>query len=244
MNLIKQIYLGLFLSALVSCSTGYHNDGHMVVYKSWNEGNGGREDTLNADAATFKILRFEDYGKDDKVAFYKSEIIAGADAATFEAIGEYYARDKNSGYYGKDRVNQSDGRTFTIINPYYSRDRKDIYFETDPLNTVNPKGFKFVYGEGESDCWTTDGKYYYYNRFKVPSEEYANLTIYQNSGGLSKDRHWVYYQGHKLNYDFSGNKIVDTIDAASFIATGFLECRDKYGCFNVVHGRVKCENAP
>ena len=242
MTSLKKICLGLLLSTLVSCSTGYHNDGNAVSYKSWNEGNGGHEDKLDADPATFKILRFDDYAKDDRVVFYKGEIITGADAGTFEAIEEFYARDKNRGYYGKDPVKGSDGKTFTVINAYYSRDQKDIYYEIDPLHTVNPEGFKFVHGKDDFQCWTTDGHYYYYNQYKVPSEEYADLTIYEKSGGLSKDKHWVYWLDHKLNFDEDGKKVLDTIDVASFIVTGYLECSDKYGCFNVDHGREKCKN--
>ena len=29
--------------------------------------------------------------------------------------------------------------------------------------------------------------------------------------------------------------------ATSFTSTGFLECRDKYSCFNVFHGRETCK---
>ncbi|MFX8385645.1 DKNYY domain-containing protein, partial [Acinetobacter baumannii] len=86
--------------------------------------------------------------KDDKSVFYQGEKIIGADAKSFEALGDYYARDKNFGWHGKDTVKNSNGRTFKVINAYYSTDGKDYFYETEPLNVVDPRNFKFVYGEG------------------------------------------------------------------------------------------------
>ena len=240
---LQKILVGFFLLTLVGCSTGYDNEGDAVYWKSWNEGSGSHKDRIDANPKTFEVLKFDKYAKDDKNVFYKGEIVEGADAATFEALYEFYARDKNNGYYGKDTVKGSSGKTFKVINGYYSTDGIDYFFMQDPLHMADPKNFKFVYGEGDFECWTTDGKYYYYNNYKVPSEDYANLTIYEKSGGIAKDRHWVYFLDHKLNYDDSGRKVVDTIDVASFKVTGYIECRDKYGCFNVYHGRTECDDS-
>jgi hypothetical protein len=79
--------------------------------------------------------------------------------------------------YGKDSIKNSNGKTFKVINAYYSTDGIDVFHKTDPLNMVDTKNFKFVYGEGDWQSWTTDGKYYYYNNYKVPSNDYANVTI-------------------------------------------------------------------
>jgi len=241
MTALQKIFTGFFLLTLASCSTGYDNEGNAVYYKSWNEGSGSHKDRIDANPKTFKVLKFDKYAKDDKIVFYEGEIVNGADAASFEAIEEWYARDKNVGYYGKDPINNSNGKTFKVINSYYSTDGKDYFYDTSALHMTEPNNFKFLYGEGDYQCWTTDGKYYYYNNYKVPSDDYENLTIYEKSGGISKDRHWVYFLDHKLNYDIDGKKVVDTIDVASFKVTGYIECRDKYGCFNVFHGRENCK---
>jgi hypothetical protein len=236
----QKIWAGFFLLTLVGCSTGYENNGKAVYYKHWNEASGRHKEKIDANPATFKIFGFDKYAKDDKNVFYEGEIITGADAESFEALEEFYARDKNIGYYGKAPIKNSIGKTFKVINSYYSTDGKDYFYDTSALNMADPNNFKFVYGEGDYQCWTTDGKYYYYNNYKVPSDDYANLTIYEKSGGISKDRHWVYFLDHKLNYDINGKKVVDTIDILSFKVTGYLECEDKYGCFNVYWGRKKC----
>ena len=274
----QKIWAGFFLLTLVGCSTGYENNGKAVYYKHWNEASGRHKEKIDANPATFKIFGFDKYAKDDKNVFYKGEIITGADAESFEALEEFYARDKNIGYYGKAPIKNSIGKTFKVINSYYSTDGKDYFYDTSALNMADPNNFKFVYGEGDYQCWTTDGKYYYYNNYKVPSDDYANLTIYEKSGGISKDRHWDYlyrapcpagsemlFRFANLNPgkynvtvfmgrtsdgdgqfgkiwvdDINGKKVVDTIDILSFKVTGYLECEDKYGCFNVYWGRKKC----
>jgi len=241
--LIKTLQKILFLLITViffSCSTGYKNEGDKVYYEHWNEGTGCHKDQIDADPKTFEILKFDSYAKDDRSVFYKGKKIVGADAKTFEALDDFYAKDKNFGWYGKDKIKTSNGKKIRVINAYYSTDGFDVFYTTEPLKMSDPKNFKFVSGEGSYDSWTTDGKNYYFNHYKVPSDDYKDLKIYPKSGGLSKDRKWVYFQDHKLNYDAEGNKVVDTIDANSFVVTGYISCRDRYSCFNVYHGRVKC----
>lgn len=48
-------------------------------------------------------------------------------------------------------------------------------------------------------------------------------------------------QDHRLIFD-EEKKIAETSDIPSFTVTGYLECRDKYGCVNVFHGRENCKN--
>ena len=232
-----------FLLSIIflSCSTGYKNEGDVVYYEHWNEGSGQHKNRIDADPSTFEVLKFDRYAKDDKSVFYQGEKIDGADAKTFEALDEFFARDKNSGWYGKELVKNSKGKTFSVVNSYYSTDGYDYFFTTEPLRTVNPRNFKFVHGEGDLECWTTDGSFYFYKNYKVPSEDYNNLTIYPESGGISNDKRWAYFTDRKLNYDDEGKWVVDTIDIASFRVTGFIECRDKFGCLNVYHGRVQCQ---
>lgn len=238
---IKILVFGVVTLAFLGCSTGYKNEVEAVYYEHWNEGTGQHKNKLVANPKTFQVLKFARYAKDDRSVFYEGDKLIGADAKTFEALGDYYARDKNFGWYGKEIIKTSNGKTFKVTNSYYSTDGQDYYYMTDPLKIASPKNFKFVHGEGDYDCWTTDGKYYYFKNYRVPSNDYKNLKIYPKSGGISNDGNWVYFLDHKLNYDINGKWVVDTIDIATFKVTGYIECRDKYGCFNVYHGRCKCE---
>jgi hypothetical protein len=240
MKISNSIALGLLVILASSCSTGYINEGDAVYYENWNEGSGQNKRKIDANPKSFIGLHNKKYGKDDKFVFYEGEKIIGADAKTFELLNEVIGRDKNYGWYEKDTINNSYGPTMKAINYCYSTDGKDVFYMTKPLHMVEPKNFTFVKLKDDDKVWTTDGKYYYYYSYKIPSDDYRNVKLYPNSGGLSKDKRWVYFLDHTLNYDIDGNKVVDTIDVESFNVTGFLECRDKYGCFNPYHGREQC----
>jgi len=234
------ITLLLFL-VITGCSTGYENTGEAVYYNHWNEGSGQHHRQLDADPKTFRVLEFSSYAKDEKTVYYDGQAITGADAASFEALGDYYGKDNNFGWYGKDTIKTARGSSFSVINDHYSTDGFDVFFTTEPLHITEPKSFRFVAGEGEYQSWTADGKNYFYLNYKIPSDDFAHVTIYPESGGLAKDLNRVYFLDHLLNYDITGQRVVDTIDAASFQVTGYMECRDKFGCINVYHGREACE---
>lgn len=232
----------LFFFILTACNR-YVKKGGAVYYKSWNEGTGKKQSRLDADRLTFTQLRYKNYAKDKTLVFYKGQPVAGADAASFEAIGEWYAKDNYRGYYGGDPIATSDGKSFRVINSYYSTDGKDVFFKTAPLHVAHPDAFTFIYTSGEDawERWATDGRYYYYTHYKVPSADHANMVLYKKSGGLSKDSKNVYFRDHLLRYNQNGEQIIDTVDAASFEVTGYLECRDRWGCINVLKGRTGCE---
>lgn len=236
------IFIGLIYVIISGCNK-YKKKNGSVYYYSWNEANGGNETELDVHYDEFKVLKYDRYAKDDQQVFFDGRKIEDADAKSFEAVAEFFGHDKNRGYYAGDSIESSRGKTFRLINSYYSTDGHDVFFMQKPLHVVSAKDFRFVYDSGEQgwERWTTDGHYYYIKQMKVPSNDYQHMTLYKNSGGLSKDNKWVYFQGRKLNYDDSGKKIVDTIDVASFKVTGYVECRDKYGCFNVFHGREECK---
>ncbi len=238
-----QKFLGLLVMIFISACNNYEKDGDKVYYNSWNEGSGSHKYQLvDVDAAKFHVLYYDSYAKDDKFVFYNGLLIPGADAKTFEAIGNYYAHDKFHGYYGGDSIKSSHGLSFRIINAYYTTDGKDVFFMKKAMKVTSVSKFRFVFdsGEDEGDRWTTDGHNYFIHQFKVPSEDYKHMVLYKNSGGISKDSKWVYYLNRKINYNDSGRRVLDTVDLKTFEVTGFLECGDKYGCINIFRGRTKC----
>lgn len=225
---------------LTGCSLGYENDGQKVFYGQWNEGSGGNKIELNANPKTFHVLKFKTYAKDDKLAFYEGQVVQGADAATFEALDNLYARDKFRGYYAGEPVIQSQGPRFKIIDSYYSTDGLDIFYRTDPLGVCSVENFQTVYVQQEWEKWTTDGCYYYFMNFKIPSEDYKNVVIFKKSFGLARDNKWVYFMDRKINFNDKGNRILDTVDVETFQVTDYLACKDKFGCINPYHGREDC----
>ncbi len=236
LNKNYQILLLLFLAGVafsfMACKTGYEKDNNAVYYNYWNEGSGSHKFKLQADPKTFHVLEGDKYAKDNRHVFFEGERIKGADALSFESISEWFARDKNRGYRGKYPVISSSGASFkTIDDDLYSSDGLDVFYDTMPLHVSSANNFHFVFNDNSEDFdrWGTDGYFYYSANFKIPSNDYANVTVYKNSGGLAKDKNWVYFLDHKINFDIDGKRVIDTVDIQSFKVTGFLECSDKWG---------------
>ena len=240
MKIHTLLLIGTIALLFTSCVNGYKIKGDTVYYYYANEGSGQHRRALMADAKTFKVLAYDAYAADAHTVFFEGEPIKGADAASFEAVSPFYAHDKHLAWYGKDTIKTANGATFKRINNYYSTDGKDVFYTTEPLQVRNVNQFKFIQGENTFATWATDGSFYYYNAAKIPSSDYAHLIIYPESGGLASDRYDAYFMDHRLNYNLEGKKVIDTIDIGSFKVNGYLSCRDKLGCINVYHGRMKC----
>jgi hypothetical protein len=193
---------------------------------------------------SFRELKGNSYGKDRRLAFFQGVPVPGADAASFESLGNFYARDKYRGYYENTPVTAAEGRNFRVIATYYTTDGRDVFYKTRPLHVASVKNFRFVYPSGEEDWdrWTTDGVSYFNQDRRIPSDDYRHLVLYPNSGGISRDNRWAYYQDHKLNDDEQGRKLIDTIDIASFRVLYRYSCRDKYGVFEAGLGRLAADN--
>ncbi len=196
------------------------------------------------DPGTFEVLGNNDYGKDIKYVYYKGNPISGADPATFKFVSDLYATDKFRAYYAGDSIQSSSNNEFKIIDSYYSSNYKDIYYTTKPLHVCSTKEFT-IYpnpnNESEYQRWATDGCYYYFMNYKIPSDDYKNVILFKGSAGFAKDKKWVYKMDRKINFDEDGNKILDTVDVATFSVKNYIDCKDKFGCINPYHGRQECE---
>ncbi len=236
--------LFIFILLTLSGCTGYTIENDGIFYTEVNEAQGSVKRHLKeADFKTFAVLENEDYGKDKKLVFYKGNRIKGADPATFSFIADLYAKDKYRAYYAGDSIELSTSSGFRIIDSYYSADDKDIFYTTKPLHVCNAKNFKIFENKEKQNLyerWATDGCYYYFTNFKIPSENYKDVQILKESAGFAKDKNYVYMLNRKLNFNEEGEKIIDTIDAATFTVTNYLDCKDKFGCINPYLGREEC----
>jgi hypothetical protein len=239
-RLTKHILLVSTLCLAFGC-TDYdiRNDG--VYYESWNEAHGKTEILVeNADKATFEKIS-DNYGKDKEHVFYRTKLIPGADPESFELIKGGYAIDKYRIYYYGDSVENSNSKDFEILDPYFSRDRRDVYYRTKPLGVKDLKEFKFLTNNNLNDRWSTDGNYYWFNNFKVPSSNYEEIELLDSTAGFSQDNETVYYLDRDLRYNSEGKRILDTIDIETFVIKRHIDCRDKFGCINIYHGRTECK---
>lgn len=228
------------LICLIGCSDyNVKNDG--VYFEAWNEAQGKTEILIiEADKETFEKIA-DGYGKDKSQVFYRGRLVPGADPQTFVVIQGGYAIDRNRIYYYGDSVAESSSTDFKMLDPYFSRDHKDVYYTTEPLRVKNLREFKFLSNNNLNKRWSTDGSSYWFNSFMVPSVNYDAIILLDNDAGFSRDEENVYYLNRNLKYNLEGERILDTLDIATFEITGFIDCRDKFGCINIFHGRVECE---
>ena len=228
--------------ALCSC-TGYVVEHNVVYYKQWNEAVGSFRTKLPADAESFETLG-RGYACDKAHVFRVGSIVDGADPKTFDIIDDAYATDKFRAYYYGTAIELSRPENFERIDGYYSTDRHDVFYTSKALHVCDAKKFRFVFKEDTDDNyqrWATDGCFYYLSEFKIPSDDYTNVRIFKNSAGFAKDKRWVYFLNHRINQNQDGKHILDTVDVATFEVTDYVECRDKFGCINVFHGREDCK---
>ena len=238
------LQVGLLFTLLTGC-TGYvvEDDGVCYTYVDHNLKR-VKKLLAGADPKTFEVLDNDDYGKDVNLVFYEGQQVLGADAGSFEFVGDLYAKDKFRAFYAGDSITSSNSHGFRIIDSYYSSDHKDAYCVTEPLHLCSPANFELIplaSGESGFGRWATDGCWYYFRHFKIPSEDYAKVELVRGSAGFAKDKNWVYHLDRKINFRDSV-QILDTVDAATFRVTNYIDCKDKFGRINPYHGREPCED--
>ena len=221
-----------------------------VHYKGWSSSIGYfDEHIISADPNSFKILQNPFYGKDKKSVFYQGKIIKQADPQSFSILDDLYAKDKWHAFFQGKLMVSSLGASFHLLDNDYSTDGTDVFYRGIALKVQSTKNFRFI-SQSPSDekngyrlyPWATDGYYYYYKNYKIPSDDYAHVVVFPNSEGIAKDKTWVYYQDRKINFNEKGEKLYE-VDAPSFVSKGALidGGQDKDGCIEANAGRIKCD---
>ncbi|WP_162985011.1 DKNYY domain-containing protein [Mesonia aquimarina] len=242
---MKKILIILILLNLSSCSSEYEKRENKVYYRFWSFGQGGWNEKVveNADLKSFCQINSEDnlYGKDKSNVYYENVIIPGADPNTFKHLKRGYAVDINRAYYYNDSIANSSPKEFEIIDGYFSKDWKNVFYTDKSLDVCSVNDFTFVYKDEKSflERWSTDGCYYYFNNYKVPSEDYKNIVLFKGSNGISKDTEFVYYKDQKyilpnermVLIKEKGIMVKDTIDIKTFTVENYI-CKDKFGRIN------------
>ncbi len=239
----KRFILYLFsLFTLTSCfKDSYSVEGGKVYYNYLPEESiNYKRKLVDADAKTFKSFDKSEYAHDASRGYYKGKPMKIAHPKTFKPISEFYAADRMRGYYKEEMISGAYGKSLRPLfsGYHYSTDGHDVFFESKPLHVSDVKNFKLL-DEKVKHFWGTDGKYYYFMNFKVPSEDYQHLTIVGNYYyGLSKDSKYVYIDNRRLNFNKAGKKVIDTIDAASFYPFSMQRFSDKFGMIVLDSGRI------
>jgi len=217
----------MILMFLASCSVGYKNDGKEVTWHTWNEGSGHNSWKVNADPESFEVLD-DDYGRDKIHAFYRGEIIKGADGGSFRAIGKWYAADKVQVYLSGDLIENADPATFKVHSYYFAEDVSDFYWSGKALNVRDKSTFKLL---GESDSWQTKWAKDRYNGYyldggvisDIDYETFHPIDAKKNnhSGSYAADKNRVYFM----------DMIVPEADPLTFKEVAFYIGQDKYRAY-------------
>ena len=242
------IWTGLLLS---SCGDKYEIEGDKVYWINNRSNEGWRiikRELEGVDVNTFEIDDCGYFATDRSFVYFQDKRIEGADAETFEFVEDGFGKDKDHGIYRGSLIVSSDAETFAVIGRGYARDSNDIYFGENPLNSCNPPSFKLMsFPEMESNAisswmygspWAGDDCKVYHNGKKVPTENVDSLVILNYL--FSKDPSYVFSGAHRLDLDYKGDKIIDTVDAPSFKVISNNQGYDKYGCIEAWKGRFNC----
>ena len=212
------------LISLASCTVGYKNDGKEVTWHTWNEGSGHNSQRVDADPKTFEKLN-DDYGRDKKHAFYKGDIINGADGSSFHVLDKSYAVDKTHVYVSGELIEKANPVTFKVHSFYLAEDADDFYWDGKALNVRDKSTFKIL---GSPDSWETlwaKDKYngYYLAGGVIAGIDYETFHPIEaknpiQSGSYAADKHKVFFM----------DKEVSGADPATFKEVDFYIGQDRY----------------
>lgn len=222
-NSIVLIAVTFLLLTFASCTVGYKNDGNEVTWHTWNEGNGHNSRKVDADPETFEVLD-DDYGRDKTHAFYRGDIIKGADGLSFRVLEKGYAADASNVYDSGKLLKGADPASFKVHSYELTEDKNDFYNNGKALNVRDKASFEILkYSSGENSSWGKD-KYngYYLNGTVIPNIDYATFHPIDakspvQSGCYAADKYRVFFMG----------KEIPGADPATFRVVDFYIGQDK-----------------
>jgi hypothetical protein len=218
------ISLYLWFCLYNSFKPGYVYGNGTWNYVSYDTGAGRRVNPINVRKDEFKVLKYNDFARDNKSVYFKSEKVEGSDPDTFQIIsdkGRYrYAKDKNNVYiYARDdwslyKVINADPNSFEVLEFPYSKDKNDAYCGNLPLYVDDVSKFEVIEGTGfaimssvssflgtESDPRDKSSEYER-NKHEYNRKKYGFITdgfFYSEDGKAKTDK--LTYKGYRLIED-------------------------------------------
>jgi hypothetical protein len=126
--------------------------------------------------------------------------IAGADAATFQALAGPYAKDRLRAYFHGGPIPGGDASTFQALNDTYARDRRQVYTGADAIAGADAASFQVLQRGNLGE----DGSHVYLLGRPI-SDDPAHFVLIDPD--MSKDSHAVY----------SADRLVLSDDPAHFV---------------------------
>lgn len=213
---------------LKSCTFRYENDGQEVTWHTWNEGTGHNSRKVNADPKTFEELD-DYYGRDKTHAFYRGDLIKGADGASFRVLKKGYAVDLTNVYNSGEIIKGADPESFKVHSEELTEDKNDFYKNGTALNVRDKSSFEILKDRlGRNTKWGKD-KYngYYLDGTVISNIDYATFhpikaRIPMQSGCYAADKSRVIFKG----------KEIPGADPATFKEVDFYIGQDNHRAYN------------
>jgi hypothetical protein len=203
---------------------GYVYENGTWNYVSYDEAVGRRVRPINVRTDQFKVLKYNDFARDNNSVYFKDYKVEGSDPNTFQIIsgmGRYrYAKDKNNVYiYSRDdwslfKIINADPNSFKVLEFPYSKDNNDAYCGSLPLYVDDISNFQVIQGTSfaiessldsflgtENDPRDKDSEYER-NKHEYDRKRYGSITdsvFYSEDGSAKTDK--LTYKGYRLVED-------------------------------------------
>jgi hypothetical protein len=175
-----------------------------------------------ADGSSFQVIQVGTYAKDKNHVYRYGIVISGADAPTFQILGDSYMKDKNNVYfaththdevkseiYEVNKIDGADTNSFTVLKDGFAQDKNHKYLN----GKVTTADYSSMKSFAETP-YVTDNTHAYYNGIVLTNSDPSTFTIFDSykygNGYYAKDKSQVYFE----------NNIVAGADPSSFVIYG------------------------
>jgi len=217
--MFKRLQAVLLVLLVVGGCVGYQTRNGAPVYKTWDEGFGGREWAIpGVDSGTFVALN-KHYSKDRNQAYFHAKIIQGADSSTFVALSDQYAKDSRHAFFEDRIVAGATPSSFRTAKYDFAQDATDIFLQTSPLKVCDINTFRWL-----SDKWEMDSKCAYTRGRKLENADPGTFKVIN---------YWYAKDGNRV-FESIFAKSIDGADSESFeLDKGICEvcAHDKNRCY-------------
>lgn len=156
-----------------------------------------------ADPATFQVIQSW-YAKDARQAYFSSEVLAGADAASFRGIGGEsgeFAKDSKNVYWQGKVVEGCDAATFQLLKYRFAKDSKHAYFcysSGSPPHTLpdsDGQTFEVIGPSSQGFGYAKDSKQVYQGGFVIEGADPATFVVDPSDPEKASDKNRRYQYG-------------------------------------------------
>ncbi len=149
--------------------------------------------SLDADAATFKVVGNEYFGYDTSVVFCRHSPIKMADPSTWQWIGGSYSKDHKNVYLGTRIIEGADAASFkTVGNKRFGYDKNLVFAKSSPIKLANPATWQWI-----ASAYSKDHKNVYYGNRIVPEGDPATFKVIEIEGvEFGEDKKGKYILGY------------------------------------------------